>query len=149
MSAKIAGKYGIVVGKPEDADICIIRINAPSQKIKGMGLLGGLFHSGDLDFKDKEKNDILSLLRKIPTIVDIYQDRPAVIPEIAKECKALLTDFGAEDAAVMDVIFGKFTPSGRLPFEMPLSMEAVRNQKEDLPYDSANPLFSYGFGLSY
>jgi beta-glucosidase len=149
LDAKIAMQYGKVVGKPEDADICIIRINTPSQKIKGMGLLGGMFHAGDLDFKDKGKNEILSLLRIVPTIVDIYQDRPAVIPEIAKECKGLISDFGAEDAAVLDVIFGKFAPSGKLPFEMPSSMEAVRNQKEDLPYDSKNPLFPFGFGLSY
>jgi beta-glucosidase len=32
---------------------------------------------------------------------------------------------------------------------MPSSMEAVRNQKEDVPYDSENPLFPFGFGLSY
>jgi beta-glucosidase len=28
-------------------------------------------------------------------------------------------------------------------------MEAVRSQKEDVPYDSENPLYPYGFGLSY
>jgi beta-glucosidase len=28
-------------------------------------------------------------------------------------------------------------------------MEAVRNQKEDLPYDSKDPLYKFGFGLSY
>jgi beta-glucosidase len=28
-------------------------------------------------------------------------------------------------------------------------MEAVRAQKEDLPCDSENPLFPFGFGLSY
>jgi beta-glucosidase len=40
-------------------------------------------------------------------------------------------------------------PSAKLPFEMPLSMEAVRNQKEDVPYDSEKPLFPFGYGLSY
>jgi beta-glucosidase len=28
-------------------------------------------------------------------------------------------------------------------------MEAVREQKEDLPYDSREPLFQFGFGLNY
>jgi beta-glucosidase len=28
-------------------------------------------------------------------------------------------------------------------------MEAVARQKEDLPYDSEDPLFEFGFGLSY
>ena len=53
------------------------------------------------------------------------------------------------DAAVLDVIFGRFTPSGKLPFELPSSMEAVQQQKEDLPYDSVNPLYPFGFGLTY
>ncbi len=82
-------------------------------------------------------------------MVDIYLDRPAVIPEIAAASKGLLANFGASDEALLDVIFGKVNPSAKLPFEMPSSMEAVRNQKEDVPYDSENPLFSFGFGLSY
>ena len=49
----------------------------------------------------------------------------------------------------LDVVFGRYNPSGKLPFEMPRSMEAVRAQKEDLPYDSEDPLFPFGHGLSY
>ena len=81
--------------------------------------------------------------------MDIYLDRPAVIPEISKAAKALLANYGASDAAVLDVIFGKANPEGKLPFELPSSMEAVRNQKEDLPHDSKDPLYPFGFGLSY
>ncbi len=32
---------------------------------------------------------------------------------------------------------------------VPSSMEAVLKQKTDVPYDSDNPLFKYGFGLGY
>jgi beta-glucosidase len=81
--------------------------------------------------------------------VNIYLDRPAVIPEISKLSEGLLADFGASDEALLDIIFGKFNPTARLPFEMPSSMEAVRNQKEDLPFDSKNPLYPFGSGLSY
>jgi beta-glucosidase len=28
-------------------------------------------------------------------------------------------------------------------------MEAVRAQKEDVPYDSTDPLFEFGHGLTY
>jgi beta-glucosidase len=142
-------KYGTIVKKPEDADIAIIRISSPSQYLEGGGALSRLFSSGDLDFKDEEKTEILDLLKKVPTIVDIYLDRPAVIPEIAEASKALLANFGANDDALLDVIFGKINPHAKLPFEMASSMDAVRKQKEDLPYDSENPLFKYGFGLSY
>lgn len=107
------------------------------------------FHHGDLDFKEKEMAEILAICKAVPTVVDIYLDRPAVIPEISGACKALLANYGASDAAVLDVIFGKAKPEGNLPFELPSSMEAVRNQKEDLPYDSKNPLYPFGFGLRY
>jgi beta-glucosidase len=82
-------------------------------------------------------------------VVDFYFERPAVIPEINQKCAALLGNFGANDAAVLDVIFGRFAPNGKLPFEIPSSMDAVRKQKEDMPYDSENPLYPFGFGLTY
>jgi beta-glucosidase len=44
---------------------------------------------------------------------------------------------------------GKAKPEGHLPFELPSSMEAVRNQKEDVPYVSKDPLYKFGAGLSY
>jgi beta-glucosidase len=61
----------------------------------------------------------------------------------------LLADYGANDEAVLNVIFGVAQPEGVLPFEMPSSMEAVRSQKADLPHDSINPLYPFGFGLAY
>lgn len=144
-----AGKYAVVVKRPEEADIAILRLKAPSQHLKGTGLIGRLFSSGDLDFKEEELDKIMKILISVPSIVDIYLDRPAVIPEIAAVSKGLLVNFGASDEALLDVLFGKINPSAKLPFEMPSSMEAVRNQKEDVPFDSENPLFPFGFGLSY
>jgi beta-glucosidase len=76
-------------------------------------------------------------------------DRPAVIPEIVEGCVALLGEFGASDAAVLDVLWGKFNPTGKLPFELPSSMAAVRDQQPDTPCDSADPLFPFGHGLRY
>lgn len=114
------------------------------------GMLFALsFHHGDLNFKDKAKAEILALLEKVPTIVVIYLDRPAVIPEISAAAYALLADFGASDTAVLNVIFGKAQPEGKLPFELPASMEAVRAQRSDVPHDSKDPLYLFGFGLSY
>ena len=142
-------KYAVVVKKPEEADYAILRLKSPTQYIKGTGLLGKLFSSGDLDFKGKALDEILKILDNVPSVADVYLDRPAVIPEIAAASKGLLVNFGASDEALLDVIFGKVNPSAKLPFEMPSSMEAVRNQKEDMPYDSKDPLFPFGFGLSY
>ena len=143
----IASGYGHVVQKVEEADLAILRLNAPYEPRQGF--LERFFHAGDLRFPEEETTRILTILAKVPSIVDIYLDRPAVIPEIAEKSAGLLANFGASDAAVLDVIFGRFRPVGKLPFEMPSSMEAVRRQKEDVPYDSDNPLFPFGHGLSY
>jgi beta-glucosidase len=144
----VATTYGEVVQTPGDADLAILRLKAPYEQREG-NFLERLFHAGDLDFKEPEKSRILGILAQVPTVVDIYLDRAAVIPELAAGAAALLADFGASDAAVLDVIFGRSAPSGRLPFELPSSMDAVRRQKPDVPYDSANPLFPFGHGLTY
>jgi beta-glucosidase len=144
-----AARYAQVVGSPEEADFAILRLDTPWIPVDTKNPFALGFHHGDLDFKLEAKEEILALLRRVPTIVAIYLDRPAVIPEIAAAAKALLGDFGASDEAVLDVVFGLAEPEGRLPFELPSSMEAVRRQKPDLPHDSEAPLYPYGFGLSY
>lgn len=148
IAADVAATYGEVVTDIADAEFAVLRLQAPYQPREG-NFLERMFHAGDLDFKEPEKTRILNILAQLPTIVDIYLDRPAVIPEIADRCAALLANFGASDNAVLDVIFGRFAPSGKLPFEMPSSMEAVRAQQSDVPYDSENPLFAFGHGLTY
>ena len=149
IDSTVVANYAKVVTKPEDADLAIIRLNTPWYPAETKNPFARMFHHGDLDFKDEEKARITNLLNKVPTIVDIYLDRPAVIPEIAEASKALIADFGASDKNVCEVIFGNAQPKGKLPFELPSSMEAVKNQLTDVPYDSENPLYAFGFGLNY
>jgi beta-glucosidase len=144
---EVAQAYAQVVQSVEEAEIAILRLNAPFEPREGF--LESFFHAGDLDFKGEERAPLLSLLDRVPTIVDIFLERPAVIPEIAARSAGLLANFGASDAAMLDVIFGRFAPSGKLPVEMPSSMEAVRKQEEDTPYDSERALFPFGHGLTY
>jgi beta-glucosidase len=143
-----ASQYATVVDEIADADYAILRLQAPWEPRKG-DFVESFFRQGDLDFKEPELSRILSIINEKPTIICIYLDRPAVIPEIAESATAIFAEFGAYDDAVLDVIFGKYHPTGKLPFEMPSSMEAVRIQKEDLPYDSKDPLFPFGYGLRY
>jgi beta-glucosidase len=148
IAPEAAGAYGQIVSGPAAADLAILRLQTPFEPRDG-DFLERFFHAGDLDFKSPEKERLLSILTQVPTIVAIYLDRPAVIPEIAARAAGLLADFGASDAAVLDVIFGRYAPAGHLPFEMPASMDAVRRQMEDVPGDSGDPLFPFGHGLTY
>ena len=149
INKEVAAQYGTVVETPEEADFAIIRANTPWVPVETQNPFAKGFHHGDLDFKGKDKEEILSICNKVPTIFNIYIDRPAVFPEINAAAKAVIANYGASDAALLDVIFGKAKPEGNLPFELPSSMEAVNNQKEDLPYDSKAPLYKFGFGLRY
>ena len=141
-------KKATAVARPEDADVAIVRLRAPYELRDG-NFVEALFHAGALDFGAEELARLVALMRLVPTVVDVYLDRPAVIPELANAAAALLADFGVSDAALLEVVFGRTTPTGVLPFELPSSMDAVRRQLPDVPYDSEDPLFPFGHGLSY
>jgi hypothetical protein len=81
----------------------------------------------------------------------MYLERPAVIPEIAENAAALLGSYGSSPAAFLDIVFGieGVAPQGKLPFDLPRSMAAVEASKEDVPFDTENPVFKFGHGLSY
>ena len=146
---EVASRYAEVVGDPSQADFAILRLDTPWVPLDTENHFARGFHHGDLDFKGEGKANILKILKTVPSVVVIYLDRPAVIPEINAEAKALIGEYGAEDAAVLDVVFGKTNPQGKLPFELPSSMQAVYDQKADLTHDSENPLYPFGYGLTY
>jgi beta-glucosidase len=171
LDASVAAQYGYVsTNNPDDADICIVRVSAtgggPSggrgqgggRGGGGAGRPGGGFAGGrpggggqpvDLTIPAARLTPVRALMQKKPTIIVVQFDSPYVIPELANESAALLATFGVTDDALFDVLMGKFNPTGKLPFELPSSMDAVREQLEDLPYDSKSPLFKFGAGLSY
>jgi beta-glucosidase len=76
-------------------------------------------------------------------------ERPLILTNLRPHTTALLGDFGISDEALLALVTGKVSPQGHLPFELPSSPEAVKQQKSDLPHDSQSPIFPYGFGLHY
>lgn len=139
-----------VVAAPEDADIALLRLSTPYEA-RGGGF-ERQYHQGRLDFNASERAAHAAVLDAAPvTIVDIYLDRPAVIPELAAGAAALLGNFGASVDAFLDVVFGTdgWGPEGRLPFDLPRSMAAVEAQRADVPFDTVDPVFRYGDGLGY
>jgi beta-glucosidase len=141
--------FAEVTETAQDADLAILRIDTPWYPVDSDNQFARGFHHGDLDFKGERKQEILDLLQTVPTIVVIYLDRPAVIPDIVETASAVIADYGASDRAVAEVLFGIARPEGRLPFALPSSMEAVRKQHADVPGDSKDPVFERGFGLAY
>ncbi len=143
--------YANLVTDAKNADVIILKLNTPYGLKPGEEkyLMQKVFHQGHLDFDDARKSEILKLIQTKPTITVMNLERPAVFPEINSASKAVIGDFSSQDNIILDLIFGKFKPNGKLPFELPSSMTAVEKQKEDVPYDSENPLYHFGFGLTY
>lgn len=139
-----------VVATPQEADVAIIRASAPFQKLHPNYFFGGQQHEGDLDFKDGDPayEAFKAASSRVPTIMTVYLDRPAVLTNVLARSSALIGNFGVSDAGLFRMLTGQARAEGRLPFELPSSMDAVRTQKPDLPGDSATPLFPYGFSLT-
>ncbi len=149
MDEAVFAEHATVVDTPGEADFAIVRLDTPWYPVETENPIARTFHHGDLDFKGEEKAAVLSLAAAVPTIVVLYLDRPAVIPDISASAAAVIIEYGASDQAVVEVLFGEGRPEGKLPFEMPSSMQAVRYQQPDVPSDSRDPLFPLGFGLRY
>ena len=142
-----ASEFGRIVDSPEEADVALIRIQTPWEVRDGF--VEQFLHQGTLAFDKEERDRLLSIADRTPTVFFIYLERAAVLPQLNEAAIALVAEFGAFDDAVLDIAFGRSQPKGRLPIELPSSMQAVEDQFEDVPYDSKTPLYPFGYGLSY
>ncbi|MYW03228.1 hypothetical protein [Streptomyces sp. SID3343] len=114
VDTKVAERYAIVVTEVADADVALLRLP---------GAHGGA-----------ELDRIVDIAATVPTVAVIDLYRPAAVADLVGYCAALLGTRGADDEGVLDVVFGRYAPAGRL--------------SSDLPSD-AEPLFETGHGLSY
>ena len=159
-----------VAATPGEADVALLRVTFNDQGRPGGGSAGGPPARGsagrtpggggpggmdtggapiDLSLPPDRLEKLRAVMKATPTVVAMYFDRPYVVPALAKESAALLAHFGVSDEALLDVLTGAYPPTGKLPFELPSSMLAVQEQKEDVPRDSKDPLFPFGHGITF
>ena len=107
---------------------------------------------GDRQDLSLDSDDLRTLenLRKanVPTVVILITGRPLIITEQLDSMDALLVAWlpGTEGDGIADVLFGDFSPKGKLPVSWPRDMSQIPINIGDENYD---PLFPYGFGLTY
>ncbi|HET9711415.1 MAG TPA: glycoside hydrolase family 3 N-terminal domain-containing protein [Pyrinomonadaceae bacterium] len=84
----------------------------------------------------------------MPVVVVLLSGRPMIIDKVIDKADAFVAAWlpGTEGQGVTDVLFGDFKPVGRLSFSWPRSMDQIPINVGDKNYD---PLFKYGYGLSY
>ena len=82
IDSAVAARYGfVVVSDLSQADVAIVRTNAPFQTLHPNYVFGAMQHEGALDFRngDKEFDEIQRIAAAVPTIVTVYLDRPMIM----------------------------------------------------------------------
>src|SRR5690606_22780615 len=84
----------------------------------------------------------------VPVVVILLSGRPLIINDVLAHAEAVTAESlpGTEGLGVADVLFGDYAPTGKLPMSWPRSSAQVPINVGDASYD---PLFPYGFGLTY
>jgi beta-glucosidase len=107
---------------------------------------------GDKDDLTLAKEDLAAIQKVksagIPVVVILLSGRPMIIGDALNSCSAFLAAWlpGTEGQGVADVLFGDYKPTGKLSVSWPRSMSQIPINYGDPKYD---PLFEYGFGLTY
>jgi beta-glucosidase len=131
----------------EDADAIIVRLEAPFEVGRG-SVVAEYFHGGTLEFSDDTIARLRTYATKAPLYVSVFLERPAILGPLLALGATVIGDFGASDAVVIGALTGHAPLTGVLPFDIPSSMEAVENAREDVPFDTKAPLFRAGFGIA-
>lgn len=134
-----------IAEKPEAADAALVRTATPFETLHPHHFFGSRQHEGRLDFRpgDADAKTIAAAARHVPVIVAVEMDRPAILTALLPHSRAMLVTFGASDAALLDIVRGVAKPRGKLPFDLPRSMEDVARGKGG----DRGSLFSRGHGL--
>lgn len=139
-------EIGRVVADPADADVAIVRIGAPFEPRDDL-FLEAWFHQGSLEFAPGLVYRLQQIAASCPLVLVVNLDRPAILTPFVGHAAAIVADYGSSAAAVLDALTGRVPPRGRLPIEIPRSMDAVRSSREDVPSDTGDPVFPVHHGL--
>jgi len=154
----------------DEAVLAAMQADAVVVAVGEKGLMSGEAASrSELDLPGVQKELVLRLVATgTPVVVVLMNGRPLAIPELTAKAPAILETWflGTQGgSAIADVLFGDYNPSGKLPVTFPRSVGQVpifysmkntgrpfaANNKYTSKYlDVPNePLFPFGFGLSY
>ena len=109
-------------------------------------------NAGDIDLVRETRKAIGS---NKPLIVILPCSKPVIMSEFEKYADAILVSFGVQPQAYLEIISGKYEPSGLLPVQFPADMITVENQYEDTPrdmvpyVDECGNSYDFAYGLNW
>ena len=144
----------VFVKTPEEADIVVLWLTPGARSLfegDGSPIYLSLSKNG------VDVNYVNSLSAKKPTILVVNYTNPWVIDEVyhagtRQRFAGILATFGTSQDALIDILTGKFNPSGKMPFTTPVSEEQAQKQLSDVPgylKGKEYGLFWYDEGLKY
>ena len=108
-------------------------------------------NSNDLDVLLKTRDMMVD--KPVVAIVDVAN--PMVFNEFEKSMDGIIVNFGSSAQSILDIVSGKYEPSGLLPVQMPASMSTVEKQYEDVPHDmechkdTEGNVYDFAFGMNW
>jgi beta-glucosidase len=108
--------------------------------------------AGDRSSLNLSSEDVVAITNiknsGVPMVLILVSGRPMIITPVLGICDAIIAAWlpGTEGQGVADVLFGDYNPTGKLSNSWPTDMLQIPINFGDPGY---NPLFPYGYGLSY
>lgn len=127
----------------DSAEVAVVRLRSPFEHRDHYFLESGM-QQGSLEFRPEEIERVTALARRVPVVLVVTLNRPAILTPFVGEVAALVGDFGAADDVVLSVLAGRADARGALPFNLPRDMDSVAAGSPDAANDLRNPLFRAG-----
>jgi len=151
-------KEAVTVAQAADAIILVLGTNAATSR-EGWAdnHLGDRATLGLVGQQDDLATAIFALGK--PVVVLLINGPPLSIPEVVNRANAVLEGWypGQEGGtALADILFGDVNPGGKLPVtvarsagQLPMFYDQKPSAHRGYLFDSREPLFPFGYGLSY
>lgn len=144
----IADDVTAIAEAAKDADVVIVSIGEPSyQHDPPWG-----YDTLEITSTQQEILETVKANTKGQIITVVTGGRPYILTWCDENTDAILEAYypGQQGGiAIAETIFGLNNPTGKTPMQFPRDMASVNSQASDVSFDLENPLYDYGWGLSY
>ena len=144
----IADDVVAIAEAAKDADVVIVSIGEPSyQHDPPWG-----YDTLEITSSQQEILETVKANTKGEIITVVTGGRPYILTWCDENTNAILEAYypGQQGGiAIAETLFGLNNPTGKTPMQFPRDMDSVNEQAGDVSFDLENPLYDYGWGLSY
>ena len=138
---------GVIKELAQQADVIIVSIGEPSYQHDPV------WGYDTLEIVQSQQEILGAAVASGKTVITVVTGgRPYILTWCDENTNAILEAYypGAKGGiAIAETLFGMNNPTGKTPMQFPRNMESVNAQEGDVSFDLENPLYDYGFGLSY